>query len=146
MQNILISACLLGINCRYNGKSTEPIACLNQLKEKFNLIPICPEVYGGLPTPREPSERCGDRVCMRNGQDVTDQFLRGAEIALQCAELFDCKCAILKERSPSCGSVMIYDGTFSGVLKSGLGVTAEKLLEKGVWVYGESQVFKLLSD
>ena len=146
MQNILISACLLGVNCRYNGKSSTPIEELSRLKEKFHLIPVCPEIYGGLPTPREASERCGDRICMRTGQDVTEQFLRGAKVALQYAELFECKKAILKERSPSCGSGLIYDGTFSGVLKDGLGVTAELLLRNGIQVYGESEISVLLSD
>ena len=103
MENLLISACLLGVQCRYDGGS-KPVMPTVALMEQYHLIPICPEQLGGLPTPREPSERRADAVVSRSGTDVTAQFRRGAEQALHLARLYGCKAAVLKERSPSCGS------------------------------------------
>ena len=143
MENILVSACLLGENCRYDGKAGKRID-IESLRKKYNLIPVCPEVLGGLPTPRTPSERVGERVVMKDGRDVTDNFMKGAREALKICEAFGCKRAILKERSPSCGRGMIYDGSFTGALKEGDGVTAQLLLEHGILVYGESEISKLL--
>ena len=142
---ILISACLLGVSCRYDGAS-KPIdsAKIEKLKEKFELIPVCPESLGGLQCPRDPSERIGDKVISCNGADVTVQYERGARETLYLAQLFDCKIALLKERSPSCGRDKIYDGTFSGTLRDGDGVTAELLAANGITVYGESEIDKLL--
>lgn len=142
---ILISACLLGVSCRYDGAS-KPMDrdIIEKLKEKFELIPICPESLGGLHCPRDPSERIGGKVISCNGADVTAQYERGAREALYLARLFDCKIALLKERSPSCGRGQIYDGTFSGKLREGDGVTAELLTANGISVYGESEVSKLL--
>jgi len=142
--NVLISACLLGTRCRYNG-SGKYDPRVEQLMEKHCLIPVCPEIYGGLPTPRDPSERVGDKVVSKNGQDVTGAFQRGAEEALALAKLFHCKYAILKERSPSCGHGEIYDGTFSGTLTLGGGVTAELLELCGIKVFGESQIEDLFN-
>ena len=99
-----------------------------------------------LPTPREPSERQGCAVVMKSGTDVTAQYRRGAEQTLHLARLYGCKAAVLKERSPSCGSGRIYDGTFSGRLTSGDGVTAALLKENGITVYGESEIEALLSQ
>lgn len=113
---------------------------------KYHLIPICPEVYGGLATPRQPSERCGKRVIAKDGIDHTDQFERGAHIALHLAQLFDCKLAVLKDKSPSCGVHRIYDGTFSGTIRCGVGVTAELLLNNGISVYDETQISVLLNE
>lgn len=141
--NILISACLLGIRCRYDGKAKYN-ALIEKLMEKHHLIPICPEIYGGLSTPRDPSERVGDKVMGKNGQNVTDAFQKGAEETLALAKLFRCEYAILKERSPSCGHGEIYDGTFSGALMPGSGVAAELLLKNGVTVLGESQIEEFL--
>ena len=141
--NILISACLLGIRCRYDGSGSFD-SCMEQLMEKYHLIPVCPEVYGGLSTPREPSERVGDKAYTKSGQDVTQAFLKGAEETLAMAKLYQCKYAILKERSPSCGHGEIYDGTFSGKLTYGSGMTAELLSKNGVKVLGESQIEELL--
>ena len=140
---ILVSACLLGVKCRYDGKDnfSEKV---KKLGEKHELIPVCPEIMGGLPTPREPSERRGEKVVSRTGKDVTDNFLRGAEETLRLAKLFSCDCAVLKERSPSCGSGRIYDGTFSSTLTEGYGVTAQLLCENGIKVYGENEIEKLL--
>lgn len=140
--NILISACLLGMPCRYDGNDnyTEKVLALG---EYHNLIPVCPEQMGGLPTPRTPAERVGKFVLTRDGEDVTDEYRRGAEFALKMAQDNDCSAAVLKERSPSCGSGKIYDGSFSGTLTDGWGVTAELLLQNGISVYGESEIDRL---
>ncbi len=138
--NILVSACLLGVCCRYDGDTTGPHPDVEALMEEHNLIPICPEIMGGLPTPRPPAERRGDMVLTRDHRDVTMQFERGAEEALKLCHLYGCKYAILKERSPSCGTGRIYDGTFSGRLKQGYGVAADLLSSYGVIVLGESEV------
>ena len=138
MENLLISACLLGVQCRYDGGS-KPVMPTVALMEQSHLIPICPEQLGGLPTPREPSERRADAVVTKSGADVTAQFRRGAEQALHLARLYGCKAAVLKERSPSCGSGEIYDGTFTGALTAGDGVTAELLKSNGITVYGEGE-------
>jgi len=135
---ILVSACLLGLPCRYDGKS-KPCDRVIALAERHELVPFCPEIYGGLPTPRVPAERAGDRVINRAGVDVTENYRSGARQALELAKMLDCKAAILKEKSPSCGSGLIYDGTFSGVLVPGDGVTVELLKENGIAVYGETQ-------
>lgn len=141
--NILISACLMGINCRYNGKS-EIIKELEELKNKYNLIPVCPEIYGGLKTPRNPAERVNNKVLTNNGEDVTDNYKKGAEEILKLAKFYDCKYAILKERSPSCGFGRIYDGTFSKTIKDGNGVTADLLAKNDVKIIGESKIEELL--
>lgn len=141
--NLLISACLLGIGCRYDGKRVKKIN-IEALAERYNLIPICPEIYGGLPTPRTPSERVGDRVIMKDGRDVTDNFLRGAEAAYEIAVVNSATKALLKAKSPSCGKGMIYDGSFSGTLTEGDGVAAELLLARGITVYTEDEIYKLL--
>lgn len=136
---ILISACLLGLACRYDGKG-KAYAGISQLIAKHELIPICPECYGGLPTPRPPAERRGERVCTESGTDVTLQYRKGAEEALKLAQIYGCQWAVLKEKSPSCGSGEIYDGTFSRRLAAGDGVTAELLKANGMHVIGESQL------
>lgn len=144
MENVLISACLLGVQCRYDGES-KPIMSSVALMEHCHLIPICPEQLGGLPTPRAPSERRGEAVVSKAGADVTEAFVRGAQQALHLAKLYGCTAAVLKERSPSCGSGEIYDGTFSGRLTAGDGVTAALLKANGVAVYGESEIDALLA-
>lgn len=142
-ESILISACLLGVRCRYDGgsKPQEPIL---RLMEKYTLIPVCPEQLGGLPTPRLPSERIGAQVVMKDGTDVTAAYRRGAEEALRLARLFGCRRAVLKERSPSCGSGAVYDGTFTGTVIPGDGVTAQLLKANGIQVVGESRAEELL--
>ncbi len=134
--NILVSACLLGVNCKYDQGNNfqERVA---KLKEKYHLIPICPEIMGGLSTPRIPAEVCGKRVVMKDGTDVTCQFENGAKEAWKLAEMFDCRYAILKEKSPSCGNGQIYDGTFTKTLTHEDGVTAKFLKEHGICVLGE---------
>ncbi len=146
MKKILISACLLGIPCRYDGRVKNKLddAILTKLRERYDLIPVCPEIYGGLPTPREKSERVGDLVVMEGGRDVTENFKRGAEAALELARILNCRAAVLKERSPSCGRGEIYSGKFDGGIKSGDGVTAELLLKNGISVFGESEIFKII--
>ena len=136
---ILVSACLIGVCCRYDGES-KPYPEVTALREKYILLPICPEVDGGLPTPRTPSERVGDKVLMRDGRDVTENYSAGAAEALRKAKLFGCKKAILKARSPSCGKDKIYDGSFSGRLTDRHGVAAELLLANGVEVYTEDEI------
>ena len=138
-KNILVSACLLGESCRYDGKS-KPCERVIALKDTYNLIPICPEVMGGLPTPRVPSEICGERVLMKDGRDVTENYNRGAEIALSIARENACTVAILKEKSPSCGSGLIHNGHFDGGLVAGDGVTAALLKGAGIHVLSESEI------
>lgn len=141
--NILVSACLLGMDCRYDGTHAYCPA-LERLMEQHVLIPVCPERRGGLSTPRTPAERQGERVVTRDGADVTSAYIRGAQDALRLAKEYDCRYAILKERSPSCGAGVIYDGTFSGTPIPGDGVTAQLLRANGVVVLGESQISALL--
>ena len=144
-RKILVSACLLGICCRYDGRGNPNDAVLSLLnRDDITLIPVCPEQLGGLSTSRIPSERRGERVVNRAGEDVTSQFIRGAEEALRIAKLYCCQVAVLKERSPSCGCGRIYDGTFSRKLTDGDGVTAELLRREGIKVYGESQVTEMI--
>ena len=143
MEKLLISACLLGEACRYDGKS-KPLTeeQIRFLWQRYELIPVCPEVAGGLPTPRIPSERRGDRVVNKAGDDVSAQYARGAAYALKLAWEHGCRRALFKERSPSCGSGEIYDGSFTGTLIPGDGVTAELLKAEGVEVTGESRFFE----
>jgi len=142
---ILVSACLLGVGCRYDGQSNQ-LPQLEQLMKKHTCIPVCPEIFGGLPTPRVPAERQGNKVITRDGQDVTENFIRGTAEVLRLADLYHCKAALLKERSPSCGSGQIYDGTFTKTLAEGDGLTAQMLKKKGITVYGESQIQELVDD
>lgn len=137
----LISACLMGVNCKYSGgNNLLPEEKLRKLMDEYELIPVCPESYGGLPAPRMPSERVGDRVLSRDGKDVTAEYEKGAEAALLIARMLGADTAFLKENSPSCGCGKIYDGTFSGTLTDGDGVTAEKLKKNGIIIYGESKI------
>ena len=117
---------------------------IGELAARHTLFPICPEQLGGLPTPRPPAERRNGRVMTAAGDDVTAQYSRGAGEVLQLCRLLGCEAAVLKERSPSCGHGEIYNGTFSGVLTGGDGVTAELLASQGISVYGESQIGQLL--
>ena len=142
-EKVLISACLIGSNCKYSGGNN----CLDEnvlsrLKEKYDLIPVCPETAGGLSIPRDPSERLGDKVVSNKGRDVTEEFSSGADIAVTLAERFNCRTAVLKERSPSCGSHMIYDGTFTGTAIPGRGLAAEKLYNRGIKIMSENEVIE----
>ena len=141
---ILISACLLGCRCRYDGGCNGPLPQLPELMARHTLVPVCPEQLGGLPTPRPPAERSGAHVITRDGGDVTECFRRGAEQALQLARQFGCAAAILKARSPSCGSGEIYDGSFTHTRVPGWGVTAELLCRAGLEIYDETNFNPLL--
>ncbi len=145
MKKLLISSCLLGVSCRYDGRSV-PNDSAKALKEKFALVPFCPEIYGGLSTPRTPSERQGDSVIAKDGRDVTENYNKGALEGLNLCREMGIEIALLKEKSPACGSRQIYDGTFTGTLVDGEGVLAELLRKNGIKVYGESQIEDLLKD
>ncbi len=136
----LCSACLLGVKCRYDGqaKANKKVLALDKKEE---LVPICPEQLGGLPTPREPAETIGDgyavltgqgKVITKSGQDVTEQFIQGARQVLQAVKIFEAKEMICKSKSPSCGCGKIYDGTFSDKLIKGDGVTTALLKQNGI--------------
>ena len=143
MEKLLISACLTGENCKYNGGNNAlPPEQLAALRARYELVPVCPEQLGGLPTPRVPSERRGERVVNREGADVTEAFRSGAEQALRIAEQAGCRRALLKSNSPSCGSGTIYDGSFTGRLVPGDGVAAELLIHEKIEVFGN--VFGLI--
>lgn len=136
---IICSACLLGVKCRYDGKSKTDEKVL-ELAKKEVLIPVCPEQLGGLPTPREPAELTERKVITKSGKDVTVNFVVGADQVLQLAKLLGVKEAILKQYSPSCGCGLIYDGTFSGKIISGDGVTAALLKANGIKVISEADL------
>lgn len=137
-----MSACLLGVHCRYDGKCQnipEFEEKLPKLMEKYNLIPVCPEIMGGLSTPRIPAEITPEKsVVNKEGKDVTEQFKRGGWEAVNLAKLYNCHYAVLKARSPSCGSGQVYDGTFSKTLVMGDGIAAEMLKKHGVRVLSEN--------
>lgn len=142
MKKILVSACLLGVACRYDGKS-KPVDEVIALGEKYCLIPVCPEILGGLPTPRVPCEISNGRVMSRYGEDKTAEYTRGAEEVLRLARLFNCDTAILKKKSPACGCGEIYDGSFSGILVQGDGACAALLKKSGINILNETQINKL---
>ncbi|EEG76582.1 DUF523 domain-containing protein [Dethiobacter alkaliphilus] len=149
---ILVSACLLGVNAKYNAGNNRNAAVL-ALSGELNLLPVCPEQLGGLPTPRPAAEISGGageqvlqgraRVCTAAGQDRSEAFLRGARETLSLAELYGVRAAIFKARSPSCGCGRVYDGSFAGTLQPGDGVTTALLKQKGISVFTEEEVFRL---
>ena len=137
MEKILISACLAGEKCKYDGGDNS-FPLIEQLAQKYELVPFCPEVTGGLPTPREPAEIVKNSVLTKSGKDVTAQYNAGAEAALKACKFFGIRIAILKENSPSCGPRHIDDGTFTHTRIEGLGVTARLLIANGIKVYAEN--------
>ena len=144
-RRLLISACLCGSRCKYDGgANTLPEETLTALKKRYRLVPVCPEVAGGLPVPRMPAERKGERIVTSAGGDVTEAYGRGAETALKLAGKFGCRAALLKHRSPSCGNSLIYDGTFTSTLIKGRGTAAEILMKEGIPVYNENEVNEIL--
>lgn len=144
--NILVSACLLGVPCRYDGGANRCPALLDALREGGHTpVPVCPEVYGGLPTPRPPAERQGERVTARTGADVTAAYRQGAAAAVQLARLAGCQAAVLKANSPSCGVGCIYDGSFTHTKIPGDGVAAAALREAGLTVYTEQDFAPLFA-
>ncbi len=143
MQKILISACLVGEKCNYKGQG-KYCPKIEALKEKYDLVLFCPECEGGLPTPRLPSEIKGDQVVRKDGTDVTRFFEEGARKALALCKYLGITKAVLKENSPSCGTHMIHNGYFMDRLIKGQGITAKLLASKGIEVYSEDEIEKLL--
>lgn len=144
---MIISACLCGCDCKYNGKNNKNESCVELLK-RGKAVLVCPEQLGGMTTPRVPSEILKNdgkiSVISKEGKDVSKEFKKGAEEALKIAKLVDAKVAILKNGSPSCGSKYIYDGTFSGNKIKGEGITAKLFVENGIEVFSEDEAHKFL--
>ena len=139
---LLISACLLGVRCRYDG-GEQYLPAVAKLMERYALVAVCPEVLGDMPAPRTPAEIRGGRVVSIDGEDRTEKFRLGAERALAMARGVGAKKALLKSHSPSCGKSLVYDGTFSGKLVPGSGRAAALLEENGVKVFTEEEVSSL---
>ncbi|WP_255467410.1 DUF523 domain-containing protein [Raoultibacter phocaeensis] len=141
---VLVSACLLGEPCRYDGRAC---ACegIGALSAAVEIVAVCPEVAGGLPIPREPAELSRGRATTRSGVDVTEAYRRGAAEAVRLACERGCRFAVLKERSPSCGYGEVYDGTFAGILVEGDGIAAAQLAKAGIEVFGESRIDELIT-
>ena len=155
MKKILISGCLLGFNVRYDNKiQLLENEMLLEWQQEGRLVVVCPEVEGGLFTPRPPAEIVGGSgedvlngkagIVNERGADVTAEFIRGADIALELVKRFSIRVAILKEKSPSCGSNVIYDGSFTRKRIPGQGVTAALLRENGVKVFSEKEIGAVL--
>ncbi len=138
-EKILVSACLLGVNCKYDGENNINEKVLEYIKDK-EVIPICPEIYGGLKTPRTPSEILKDKVMTKDNIDVTKEYRKGAEETLYLAKLFNVKNALLKAKSPSCGNKEIYDGSFTKNKIKGMGITAKLLKENGIEILSEEEI------
>ena len=139
MEIILVSACLLGYNCKYNGKNNKNDKVLEYINDKY-VIPICPEVFGGLSTPRIPSEIKGDKVINKQGIDVTKYFIEGANKTLDIAKILNIKKAILKQKSPSCGYGKIYNGKFNGTIINDDGITSKLLKENNIEIITEEDL------
>jgi len=135
----IVSACLAGIKCRWDGDS-RPCEKVITLFRQGKAIPVCPEQLGGLTTPRIPAEQKGRKFFTKDGRDVTPEFEKGAEEALKIAKLAGCKEAILKSKSPSCGSGKVYDGTFSDKLVNGDGIFAKLLKKNNINVLNENEI------
>ena len=135
---LIVSACLAGFPCRYDGKKAINTA-VQQLVKEGKAIPVCPEQLGGLPTPRLPAEMKAGKVINSDGNDVTEAFEKGAAVVLEMAQQYGCTDALLKARSPSCGKGLVYDGTFSGTLIAGNGKTADLLMKNGITVTTEEE-------
>lgn len=139
MAKIIVSACLLGCDCRYKGDNCGKEEILALAKE-HTLIPVCPEQFGGLSTPRNPSEIVGEKVISNQGKDVTYEYQKGAETALKIAEINHADAVIFKANSPSCGKGIIYDGTFTGNKRDGNGIAADLFLKNGYAVFTEEEL------
>lgn len=138
-KTILVSACLLGRACRYDGKHQFDEK-VDRLKEDYHIISVCPEQLGGLSTPRQPSEIKNKRVIFKDGTDVTNKFYKGAHQVIELIKDQKIEFAVLKEYSPSCGTHEIYDGSFTGQKKPGMGITAQVLKEHGIKVISEEKL------
>ena len=139
---LIVSKCLLGYPCRYDGKSV-PSQAVIDLQNKYELVPVCPEELGGLKTPRIPAEIVGDRVIRKDGKDITLEYTSGAMAALEIARENNCTVAILKSKSPSCGKGKIYDGTFSGRLTDGDGICVRLFKKNNIDIFTENETDKL---
>ena len=144
METILVSACLLGDNVKYNGGNNYD-SRVEKLKELYNIVPICPEVFGGLPTPRIPSEIKNGTVINKEGKDVTFNFNDGAHKVINIVNYLHIKKALLMDRSPSCGVTKIYNGRFNNTLIDGMGYTAQLLKEKGLKLYTLDTIDELIN-
>jgi uncharacterized protein YbbK (DUF523 family) len=136
---VLVSACLCGLPCRYDGRLT-PLPAALELVRQGRAIPVCPEQLGGLPTPRPAIELRQGRAYDQAGNDLTAAVARGAQAAADLAALADCEAALLKARSPTCGAGRIYDGTFSGKLVPGDGMLAARLRDLGVLLISDEDL------
>lgn len=145
MEKILVSACLLGDKCKYNGKDNYTKE-IEKLKQYYDIIPICPETMGGLSTPRDPSEIKKGRVISINNKDVTYEYNRGKDLVMNIVKFLHIRKALLKENSPSCGKNYIYDGTFTNTLIEQSGITAQALKEGGVTLYNENEIEQLINE
>lgn len=143
-EKVLVSACLLGIPCRYDGKSKKCVE-VEKLERYFDFVPVCPEVLGGLKTPRDPSEIKDGKVLTKKGRDVTQNYKDGAYWALAACKVKGIHLAILKENSPSCGVHRVHDGLFSGKTIGGLGITAKTLQKNNIAMIDEEEAKELLS-
>ncbi len=139
----LVSSCLAGVKCRWDGQVRDIHPKIEQLIKERRAILVCAEQLGGLSTPRDPAERNKDKVITNKGNDVTESFKKGAEEVLKIARLYNCKKAILKSKSPSCGFRKIYDGTFTKTLIDENGVLAQLLLDNGFEIYTENELDKI---
>ena len=139
---LIVSKCLLGYPCRYDGKSV-PSQAVIDLQNKYELVPVCPEELGGLKTPRIPAEIVGDRVIRKDGKDITLEYTSGAVAALEIAKENNCTVAILKSKSPSCGKGKIYDGTFNGRLTDGDGICVRLFEKNNIDIFTENETDKL---
>ena len=145
MEKILISACLVGDNVRYDGKNNKS-PLIDKLLERYELVPFCPEVEGGLSIPRDKSERLNDKVFSEKKKDVTKQFAFGAEMAYNICLYLGIKVAILKESSPSCGVHEIYNGYFENRKIKGKGFTTQLLENKGIRVISKNEIEDFLNE
>lgn len=134
---IVVSACLIGLNCRYDGSSCLFEGAVEVVRMGL-AVPLCPEQLGGLPTPRLPCEIKGNKVVNLNGLDMTGFFDKGVKESLHIVDMLDVKVALLKEKSPSCGVSWVYDGSFSGSLRRGQGFFASALSDRGVTLFSEN--------
>ncbi len=143
---VVVSACLLGVPCRYDG-SARPNDCVRALTERLHVVRVCPEGASCLPVPRPPAEAqpTTGRIILRDGSDVTAAFERGAQLMADVASISGARVAILKAHSPSCGVACVYDGTFTGTLRPGFGVLAQRLLDAGMLLVDEHELATALS-
>lgn len=139
MKKILVSACLMGYECRYKGDGCKCEKVWELSKDNI-VIPVCPEQLGGLSTPRLPAEIVDGKVIAQNGRDVTAEYNRGADFAVEIAKANNVDYCILKANSPSCGKGVIYDGSFSGAKTNGNGIAAQKLINAGFAVKTENEI------